>query len=92
MKYQNKKGFVLLETLIVTIFTLIIFTVLYTSVVPLLGRYDTLSYYNDLDTTYDLYYLKKEIEKLKEENRKTKIRLERKSLELQKYWLKILDF
>lgn len=40
----------------------------------------------------DLYYLKKEIEKLKEENRKTKIRLERKSLELQKYWLKILDF
>ena len=59
MKYQNKKGFVLLETLIVTIFTLIIFTVLYTSVVPLLGRYDTLSYYNDLDTTYDLYYLKK---------------------------------
>lgn len=40
----------------------------------------------------DLCYLKKEIEKLKEENRKTKIRLERKSLELQKYWLKILDF
>jgi len=40
----------------------------------------------------DLDYLKKEIEKLKEENRKTKIRLERKSLELQKYWLKILDF
>ena len=58
MKYQNKKGFVLLETLIVTIFTLIIFTVLYTSVVPLLGRYDTLSYYNDLDTTYDLYYIR----------------------------------
>lgn len=40
----------------------------------------------------DLDYLKKEIEKLKDENRKTKIRLERKSLELQKYWLKILDF
>ena len=40
----------------------------------------------------DLDYLKKEKEKLKEENRKTKIRLERKSLELQKYWLKILDF
>ena len=59
MKYQNKKGFVLLETLVVTIFTLIIFTLLYTNVVPLLGRYDTLSYYNDLDTTYDLYYLKK---------------------------------
>ena len=59
MKYQNKKGFVLLETLTVTIFTLIIFTILYTSVVPLLGRYDALSYYNDLDITYDLYYVKK---------------------------------
>ena len=58
MKYQNKKGFVLLETLIVTIFTLIIFTVLYTSVVPLLGRYDTLSYYNNIDITYDLYYIR----------------------------------
>ena len=56
---KNKNGFVLLETLVVTIFTLIIFTLLYTSVVPLLGKYKDLSYYNDIDVTYDLYYLKK---------------------------------
>lgn len=63
MKYLNKKGFVLLETLVVTIFTLIIFTLLYTSAVPLLGKYNDLAYYNDLDTTYDLFYLKRIIVK-----------------------------
>lgn len=36
-----------------------IFTILYNSVVPLLGRYTELSYYDDLDTTYDLYHLGK---------------------------------
>ncbi len=56
--FLNKKGFVLLETLVVTIFTLIIFTLLYTSVVPLLGRYKELSYYDNVDITYDLYYFK----------------------------------
>ena len=56
--FLNKKGFVLLETLVVTIFTLIIFTLLYISVVPLLGRYKELSYYDNVDITYDLYYFK----------------------------------
>lgn len=36
--------------------------------------------------------LEKEIEQLKKENRERKIRIERKNLELQKYWLKILGF
>ena len=56
---MNKKGFVLMETLVVTVFTMFIFTILYNSVVPLLGRYTELSYYDDLDTTYDLYHLGK---------------------------------
>ena len=60
---QNKKGFVLIETLVVTIFTIFIFTLLYNCVVPLLGKYKELSYYDDLDTTYDLYYLKEYIRK-----------------------------
>lgn len=55
---MNKKGFVLIETLVVTIFTLFIFTILYNSIVPLLGKYKQLSYYDDLDTTYDLYYIR----------------------------------
>ncbi len=56
---KNKKGFVLLETLVVTIFCLYIFTILYASIVPLLGRYKELAYFNDVDTTYDLYHIKK---------------------------------
>ena len=56
---MNKKGFVLMETLVVTVFTMFIFTILYNSVVPLLGKYRELSYYDDLDTTYDLYHIVK---------------------------------
>ena len=58
----NKKGFVLAETLVVTIFVLLIFSVLYENIVPLLGRYNELSYYDDLDTTYDVYQYKKLLE------------------------------
>lgn len=54
---MNKKGFVLVETLVVVIFVLLIFTILYNSAVPLLGKYQQLSYYDDLDTTYDLYHI-----------------------------------
>ena len=40
----------------------------------------------------DIAYLEQEIKKLKQENKVQKIRIERKNLELQKYWLKILGF
>lgn len=59
---MNKKGFVMAETLVVILFVLIIFTILYNSVIPLLGRYEELSYYDDLDTTYDLFYIRTLIE------------------------------
>ena len=59
---MNKKGFVLVETLVVVIFVLLIFTILYNSAIPLLGRYQQFSYYNDLDTTYDLYHIRKLVE------------------------------
>ena len=41
---MNKKGFVLTETLVVTIFVLLIFTILYNTAVPLLGRYEEIYY------------------------------------------------
>ena len=59
---MNKQGFVLVETLVVIIFVLLIFTILYNSAVPLLGKYQQLSYYDDLDTTYDLYHIRKLVE------------------------------
>ena len=59
---MNNKGFVLAETLVVTIFVLVTFTVLYESSIPLLGRYKQLSLYDDLDTTYEVYQYKKILE------------------------------
>lgn len=60
---MNKKGFVLAETLVVTIFVLLIFTILYNSAVPLLGRYRQLLDYNDIDSTYDLYHIRNLLKK-----------------------------
>ena len=60
---MNKKGFVLAETLVVTVFVLLIFTILYNSAVPLLGRYQQLLDYNDLDATYDLYHIRNLLKK-----------------------------
>ncbi len=63
IKLENKKkGFVLAETLVIIIFILIIFTLLYNNITPLLGQYKEISYYDDLDTTYNVYQYKKIIE------------------------------
>jgi len=40
----------------------------------------------------EIFYLEEEIKRLKQANKITKIRIERKNLELQKYWLKELGF
>ena len=40
----------------------------------------------------EIFYLEEEIKKLKQVNKVTQIRIERKNLELQKYWLKELGF
>lgn len=40
----------------------------------------------------EIFYLEEEIKRVKQANKITKIRIERKNLELQKYWLKELGF
>lgn len=40
----------------------------------------------------EVFYLEEEIKRVKQANKITKIRIERKNLELQKYWLKELGF
>lgn len=62
-KQINKKGFVLLETVIVAVFVISIFTFIYLSVVPLLGRYEELSYEYDIDVAYKLYHIRDAIYK-----------------------------
>ncbi len=58
MKKNNQKGFVLLETVVVAVFIIGIFTFVYTSIVPLLGRYDDLANNYELEKTYKLYHVR----------------------------------
>ena len=58
----NKKGFVLAETLIVTVFVMVIFTVIYLNYYPILGKYQQREYYDDVDSKYYTYWLKRFIQ------------------------------
>ena len=56
----NKKGFVLTETLMVTVFIVTIFTFIYTSIIPLFGRYrDMAEREQNIDIIYKLYGIRK---------------------------------
>ena len=58
----DNKGFVLAETLVVTVFLSIIFTMIYQNFYPLIGEYEKRENYNDVDGTYSVYWLKNLIE------------------------------
>ena len=52
MKKLNKKGFVLVETLIVTVFVVALFIVIYQATVPALGELEQQNRYDDIDSVY----------------------------------------
>lgn len=58
----NSSGFVLVETLIVTVVVLTIFSVLYSSFSPIIGEYGKREFYDDIDGKYAAYWVKKLIE------------------------------
>ncbi len=59
---KNKKGFVLTETLVVTVFLVTIFTFVYVSIIPLFGKYEVMAYRDaDIDIVYKLYNIRKMI-------------------------------
>ena len=60
---NNCKGFVMVEALIVTMFVVVIFTFMYTSVVPLLGTYENLEGQTSIDSIYRIYEIRKEMYK-----------------------------
>lgn len=64
MKFKklDSKGFVLAETLVVTVFLMIIFTMIYSYFYPLIGEYEKREVYDDVDSTYAIYWIKKIIE------------------------------
>ena len=56
----NKKGFVLVETLSVTIFAATIFVFLFKSVVPIMGIYDAkIDEIGNIDAVYNNYNIRK---------------------------------
>ena len=62
MKKINSSGFVMAETLIVTVFLMVIFAMLYSSFMPLIGEYEKRETYDDIDGKYAVYWIKKMIE------------------------------
>ncbi len=62
MKKINNRGFVLAETLIVAVFLMVIFGMLYSNFYPLIGEYEKREAYDDVDSKYSIYWIKKMIE------------------------------
>ena len=62
MKKINEKGFILAETLIVSVFLMIIFAMIYSNFYPLIGEYEKRENYDDVDGKYTAYWIKKMVE------------------------------
>ena len=62
MKKINSSGFVLAETLVVTVFLMTIFAMLYSSFLPLVGEYEKRENYDNVDGKYAVYWIKRMIE------------------------------
>lgn len=59
MKKLNSKGFALVETLIVSVFVMGIFTLLYTNFYPLIGEYEKREGYDNIDSVYKTDLIKR---------------------------------
>lgn len=52
MKKKNVKGFILVETLVVTVFVVTLFVFIYRITIPSIGEYEQLNVYDDIDSIY----------------------------------------
>ncbi len=62
MKKNSNKGFVLAETLVTTVFLMVIFTMIYSNFYPLIGEYEKRENYDTADGKYAAYWMKKIVE------------------------------
>lgn len=62
MKKNQKNGFVLAETLVVTVFLMTIFSMIYYYFYPLIGEYEQREVYDDVDDKYSVYWIKRILE------------------------------
>lgn len=58
---MNKKGFVLVETIITSVFVLGIFAFIVANVLPVIGEYEKASEYDTVDSIYDAHLIRKMI-------------------------------
>ncbi len=58
----NNHGFVLAETLVVSVFLTIMFTMIYSNYYPIIGEYEKRENYDDVDSEYAAYWIKELIE------------------------------
>lgn len=58
---MNNKGFVLVESIVTSVFVLGLFTFLIANVLPLIAEYDKSSYYDSIDSIYDAHMIRKMI-------------------------------
>lgn len=61
-KLKNNKGFVLAETLVVATIVASIFMIIFLNYYPLIGEYEVRETYDDLDSKYGAYWIKKMIQ------------------------------
>ena len=59
---NDSSGFVLAETLVVTVFLMAVFALIYTNFMPLVGEYEKRENYDSVDGKYSAYWLKRMIE------------------------------
>lgn len=58
----NNKGFMLVETLIVAVFAMSIFSIIYTNYYPIMAEYERREVFDDIDGKYGVYWIKKLIQ------------------------------
>ena len=59
IKKINNKGFMLAETLIVSLFVLSVFSMLYINILPLVAEYEKYRNYNTVEATYRTHWARK---------------------------------
>ena len=55
---KSKRGFVLVETLIVSVFVMVILSIMYRNFYPLMSEYEKRENYDDVDSKYETYWIK----------------------------------
>lgn len=58
---MNNKGFVLVETIITSVFVLGLFTFIIANILPLIGEYDKVRNYDTVESIYDAHMIRKMI-------------------------------